>query len=117
MAPAVTPTGELTISKRVGEDRITLELRGELDLRSAPALRDRVEALPSSMLVMDLRGLSFIDSAGLAALVAAQRRARREHRTIRFVTASDTPIARVLNASGLAAALDTTEVPEPGRRG
>ncbi len=58
--------------------RVTLE--GELDLGSAYAFDRRLLAIEQgqpAMIVIDLRGLTMLDSAGLARLVSAQRRARR----------------------------------------
>ncbi|HEX2085399.1 MAG TPA: STAS domain-containing protein [Solirubrobacteraceae bacterium] len=58
--------------------RVTLE--GELDLASAYAFDRRLLAIEQSRpatIVIDLRGLTMLDSAGLARLVSAQRRARR----------------------------------------
>ena len=45
----------------------------------------RVEAARPSCLVLDLRGLSFLDSSGLARLLAANRRAHRERRRLLLV--------------------------------
>ena len=63
---------------RPGVTRVALE--GELDLASAYAFDRRLLAIEQSqpaMIVIDLRGLTMMDSAGLARLVSAQRRARR----------------------------------------
>ncbi len=50
--------------------------RGEIDLATAPALRDEVlRRLRQGHVVLDLAGVSFFDSAGLHALVASHRRA------------------------------------------
>jgi len=54
----------------------TVSLRGAADLFTAPVLRDRiVEAAASgaTRLDVDLTGLRFIDSSGLAVLVEAHR--------------------------------------------
>ena len=63
---------------RPGVTRMTLE--GELDIASAYAF-DRqllgVEQDRPRLIVVDLRGLTMLDSAGLARLVSAQRRARK----------------------------------------
>lgn len=57
-----------------------LTLHGELDLANAYAFDRRLltveQSLPA-LIVIDLRGLTMLDSAGLARLVSAQRRARR----------------------------------------
>jgi anti-anti-sigma factor len=58
--------------------RLTLE--GELDLGSAYAFDRRLLAIEQEkpkLIVVDLRGLTMLDSAGLARLVSAQRRARK----------------------------------------
>ncbi len=58
--------------------RVTLQ--GELDLASAYAFDRRLLAIEQTrprMIVVDLRELTMLDSAGLARLVSAQRRARR----------------------------------------
>lgn len=55
-------------------------LVGELDLRNAYAFDRRllvIEQSQPALIVVDLRGLTMLDSAGLARLVSAQRRARR----------------------------------------
>ncbi|MGH9114203.1 MAG: STAS domain-containing protein [Acidimicrobiales bacterium] len=67
----------LTISFDKDGDRIVMTLEGELDLSSAPKLRDAVDgALQSDPghLVLDLHGLRFMDSSGIAALVHTQSR-------------------------------------------
>ena len=59
---------------------IRVTLRGELDLGSAYAFDRRLLAIEQSrpqLIVVDLRELTMLDSAGLARLVSAQRRARR----------------------------------------
>lgn len=58
--------------------RVTLQ--GELDLSSAYALDRRLLAIEQrrpKLIVIDLRGLTMLDSAGLGRLISAQRRARR----------------------------------------
>ncbi len=60
-----------------GGDPPVLVLTGELDPSGAPALDaavDRVLSEGATGLVMDLGGLSFIDSAGLRSLLAAHER-------------------------------------------
>jgi anti-sigma B factor antagonist len=58
---------------------VSLALHGELDLGSAPDL-DRqlreIEGTSPERLVIDLSGLRFMDSTGLASIVEAQRVAR-----------------------------------------
>jgi anti-sigma B factor antagonist len=59
---------------------ISFALRGELDLAHAYTFDEelrRVEAMRPVCIFLDLRELHFLDSCGLARLLAARRRARR----------------------------------------
>ena len=59
---------------------VRVSLDGELDLASAYAFDRRLLVLEQDrprLIVIDLRALTMLDSAGLARLVSAQRRARR----------------------------------------
>lgn len=59
-------------------DTVVLTLEGELDLASASKLERELvnlEAAKPGRIVIDLRGLSFIDSTGMRTLALAQRRA------------------------------------------
>ena len=59
---------------------VMFSLRGELDLAHAYTFDEQlrtVEATRPSTVVIDLRELTFLDSCGLARLLAARRRARR----------------------------------------
>ena len=61
----------------VRSDAATLHLAGELDVVSAPELRDHVVRLISegrSHLVFDCADLEFIDSTGLGVLIGARAR-------------------------------------------
>lgn len=80
----------LTVEPLVG-NAVRVVLRGELDLEHAYTFDEemrRVERARPSCLVLDLRGLSFLDSSGLARLLAANRRARRERRRLLLVRGS-----------------------------
>jgi anti-sigma B factor antagonist len=72
----------------LGDGAVRVALRGELDLEHAYTFDEelrRVEALRPSCVVIDLRGLTFLDSSGLARLLAARRRARRDQRRLVLV--------------------------------
>jgi anti-sigma B factor antagonist len=59
---------------------VRFALRGELDLAHAYSFDEElraVEATNPGIVVIDLRELTFLDSCGLARLLAARRRARR----------------------------------------
>jgi anti-anti-sigma factor len=74
---AATP-GHLGIQRKPDAQGIVVALTGELDLASAPELdrqlRDLDDTNPGRLLI-DLSGLEFIDSTGLALMVRAQQAA------------------------------------------
>jgi anti-sigma B factor antagonist len=77
----------LTIEPLAG-GAVCVALRGELDLEHAYTFDEelrRVERSRPHCLVLDLRGLSFLDSSGLGRLLAARKRARRERRRLMLV--------------------------------
>lgn len=93
---------------------IRIALKGELDLSTAYAF-DRqmleVEQRRPELIVVDLRGLTMLDSAGLARLVSAQRRARRGG--WRLVLVKGTKIVqRVLQTTRLDELLEMTSDPD-----
>jgi anti-sigma B factor antagonist len=57
---------------------VVVELSGELDLATAPRLRDRLALLSDGedQITLDLTRLDFIDSTGLSVLVMAYTRAQ-----------------------------------------
>src|SRR5437588_11158032 len=71
-----------------GDDRATvLTVTGELDLATSPALEAQLERASSGpdLVILDLRGVSFMDSTGLSLLVKAQRRAQESQRQLAVV--------------------------------
>ncbi|MFE6520955.1 STAS domain-containing protein [Streptomyces sp. NPDC057794] len=81
---------------------------GEIDLRTAQALRERLDPLtagPCPDLVLDLRAVSFIDCAGLGVLCRARNRVLARHGRLRLAGAG-TFLRRVLRHAGLAGAFE-----------
>jgi anti-anti-sigma factor len=75
--------------------------RGELDLVTVETLRAALDGIGSTeRLVLDLRGLSFIDSTGLQLLVALHQRAQRDGLHLTLV-APTTPVDRAIQLCGL----------------
>lgn len=85
-----------------GEGVVTITLRGELDLASVPALEERLDTIERGepeRIVIDLSGLSFIDSSGLRVLLLAGGRAdERGHELL--LTQPTEPVRRVLEMTG-----------------
>jgi anti-sigma B factor antagonist len=74
------PAGEdFRISVRDEAGTPTVVVEGEVDVATAPALRDELYRLieqGSRDVVVDLSGMDFIDSTGLGVFVGALKRAR-----------------------------------------
>ena len=94
-------TLDVTTSDR--PDGALIELAGELDLATAPKLDDEMKRLEEdgpAVIVLDLRGLAFMDSSGLRALLAADSRAREAGRRLVLVR-GDERVQRVLRITRL----------------
>jgi anti-sigma B factor antagonist len=104
----------LTIEPLAG-GAVCVALRGELDLEHAYTFDEelrRVERGRPHCLVLDLRGLSFLDSCGLARLLAARRRARREQRRLLLVRGSSA-VSRLLAITAVGDHFETvSDVPD-----
>jgi anti-sigma B factor antagonist len=92
----------------VGErnaDGIHLRVSGEVDLEVAPLVLDSILAAglacePGDPVVLDLRGVTFIDSSGLAMLVEAHRRIARQGKVLRLGELS-ARVQRLVSLTGL----------------
>lgn len=81
-----------------------VEAAGSIDLRTAPDLAEHLsvalaEGIPV-IVVVDLRQVNFLGTAGLSVLVAADQQARAQQITLRVV-ASTLAVCRALSVSGL----------------
>ena len=86
-----------------GGDRAVLRIDGDIDAWTAPQLRERVRDLAGSgtvHLIADLRGVGFLDSAGLGALVAARKELRGRDGSL-MLGAGAGRIVQVLRITGL----------------
>ena len=83
------------------DDVAIVQPRGELDIATVETLRAALDGIESpGRLVLDLRGLSFIDSTGLHLLVALHQRAQRDGFQLTLL-APAAPIDRAIELCGL----------------
>jgi anti-anti-sigma factor len=101
-------TGDQVQTRLSVDGTMMVELSGELDLASVPALRDRllvdVLTMRPTDIVVDLEPVSFMDSTALSALISMRRTAEGIGASLRVVNPSPFA-ARLLNITGLAEAL------------
>jgi anti-sigma B factor antagonist len=104
----------LTLTTRTGQDgAVTLSVAGEVDTFTAPALRSALDAELERRppeLVLDLRGVRFLGSAGLAVLVETKKSAGARDIVLRLI-ATTRPVTRPLEVTGLDAMFTITGDP------
>jgi anti-anti-sigma factor len=95
---------------------VRVAVTGEVDMATATVLRDRLldvlDGQSPSVLEVDLAGVTFLDCAGLGALVAVCKAAVRTGRQMR-VTHPQPFVREVLAVTGLLTLL-ATAIDEPG---
>lgn len=75
---STTPSCGFAVEATFEAPRMTLALKGELDLAGVPLLNQEIEALPwpqLAELVFDLSDLTFIDCQGVSVLIRTSHRA------------------------------------------
>ena len=85
-------------------------VEGEIDLYSAPQLREAVLAAVADgadHVVIDLTGVPFMDSSGLGAVVACLKRLREGGGDLAVVTPPGSPPTKLLSLTGLDRAIAT----------
>jgi anti-sigma B factor antagonist len=91
------------ISEETGDGVSIVSAKGEIDIATAPALREQLEAAIDrrpDLVVVDLQGVSFMDSTALGVLVGALKRSREADGTMRIVVA-DARVLKVFEITGL----------------
>ncbi len=97
--PLRPPPFAVDVQRR--DDVAIVQPHGELDLATVePLLAALDEIEDAGRLVLDLRGLSFLDSTGLRMLVALHRRSQRDGFQLMLV-APTAPADRAIVLSGL----------------
>lgn len=104
---------ELQVEVRQVDRGTVVAVEGELDLASGPLLQahiDQVLTDRSGTVLIDLRGLEFMDSTGLSIMVKAHHDAEAAAR--RLVLVKGPPqVQRLLELTGLADRLEVVDDP------
>ncbi len=95
---------QLTIDlRKEGEDGVVATLSGELDLANAPLLAKAIEGeeiLAAKTVVLDLQGLTFLDSTGLRVILSARELCWRRGQEF-AVTPGSQQVQRLLSVTGV----------------
>ena len=94
---------------------MVLRLDGELDLASVPTLEHAVDERDArrhaAEIVLDLRGLEFIDSTGLRAILLQDKRSTERGQTFALVRGSE-QVQRLMNMTRVDEHLKIVASPE-----
>jgi anti-sigma B factor antagonist len=105
---------DFVVDSQITGRAVTLVLSGDLDLLSSPILDEALEGAYASnpeQIVLDLRGLEFMDSTGLHRLVAAQQRAAQSGQRFAVVRGGE-QVQRLFDLTGIAEVLTIIDAPE-----
>jgi anti-sigma B factor antagonist len=94
---------ELSLATRTVAEYTVLEVGGEVDVYTAPRLRERLVELVDSgarNVVVDLGRVDFLDSTGLGVLVGALKRLRAVGGTFGLVCAKE-PLLKIFRITAL----------------
>jgi anti-anti-sigma factor len=92
----------------IRNDTVRITVAGEIDLSNAPTVeRHILDAIPNRVdeVVLDLSALEYIDSAGLRLLFTLGMRLTTLQIGMVLVVPADSPVRRMIDISGVAAAM------------
>ncbi|MGB9378522.1 MAG: STAS domain-containing protein [Mycobacteriales bacterium] len=87
-----------------GGDRTVVEVGGEIDVYTAPKLREQLVELVndgSYHLVVDMEGVDFLDSTGLGVLVGGLKKVRAYDGSMELICSQDR-LLKIFRITGLA---------------
>ena len=110
---------ELGLVEREQDGWTVLTVSGEIDIATAPSLRERLHALLADekhRIVIDLDDVGFLDSTALGVLVGALKRARVDDGEVRIACAQPR-VLKVFEITRLDSAFDLFDSVEDAVRG
>ena len=97
------PEAEFELSDSQHDGVPVMVVHGEIDVATAPQLRERLQAMAEGnpkLVVADLSNVTFVDSTALGVLVGGAKRFRRGGGDLRLVV-TEPHIAKVFTITGL----------------
>lgn len=95
---------DLTLESREIDGRIVVAVGGEIDVYTAPRLRDTIASVVTAGnydLVIDLSAVEFLDSTGLGVLVGGLKKVRAHDGSLALVCNQDR-LLKIFRITGLA---------------
>lgn len=94
---------DLTLHTRREDGHVVIDVAGEIDVYTAPQLRDTLTELVAGgdhHLVVDLERVAFLDSTGLGVLVGGLKKVRSHDGSLQLVCTRE-PLLKVFRITGL----------------
>jgi anti-sigma B factor antagonist len=94
---------DLSLASRIEGDKTVLSVGGEIDVYTAPKLREQIVQLVEDgryHLVVDMEDVEFLDSTGLGVLVGGLKRVRAHDGSLRLVCTQER-ILKIFRITGL----------------
>jgi len=94
---------ELTLATREVDGTTIVSVGGEIDVYTAPKLRDKITELVAAGsydLVVDLEAVEFLDSTGLGVLVGGLKKVRAHDGSLQLVCTQDR-LLKIFRITGL----------------
>ncbi len=95
---------DLTLQTREESGRTVVAVGGEIDVYTAPKLRDKISEVVAAgrhELVVDLEQVEFLDSTGLGVLVGGLKKVRAEDGSLSLVCSQER-LLKIFRITGLA---------------
>ena len=95
---------DLSLETRQQSDRTIIEVGGEIDVYTAPKLRDKITELVADgtyQIVIDMEAVEFLDSTGLGVLVGGLKKVRAHDGSLELICTQDR-LLKIFRITGLA---------------
>jgi anti-sigma B factor antagonist len=105
---------DLTLTTREADGKTIVAVGGEIDVYTAPKLRDKITELVSAgsyELVVDMQAVEFLDSTGLGVLVGGLKKVRAHDGSLELVCNQDR-LLKIFRITGLAKVFVIHETPD-----
>jgi anti-sigma B factor antagonist len=105
---------DLTLTTREADGKTIVAVGGEIDVYTAPKLRDKITELVSAGsydLVIDMQEVEFLDSTGLGVLVGGLKKVRAHDGSLQLVCNQDR-LLKIFRITGLAKVFVIHETPD-----
>ena len=95
---------DLSLTTREADGRTVVVVGGEIDVYTAPKLRDKITELVNAgqhHLLVDLEAVEFLDSTGLGVLVGGLKKVRAQDGSMALICSQER-LLKIFRLSGLA---------------